>query len=215
MANHINAADAGDEVDATGDAGTATNNFDAYILPTGNDKLVALNTSNDALMRAFGTPAIFDSQTEGFGSNAFSDLGLDASSAQMRALGKMFNSTPENVAAIIAAFKPEEIPPAEQNARCAAAHQECMEAMANIAKGSANAGDLASLLSSYSTLNGFAKGSFAQSYVNAAIGAVRQGMAAVAENNAHPTGLSNAEVLHLRLNRFQVDWREKQRLANA
>lgn len=214
VSNHpVDSVENVDNTDAISDG----SQFNAYILPSGNDKFCAQSGSDDAFMKVFGTPALYDSQHDGFMNTVFGEQRLDIADARLQAMADVFHTTPEKVAAIMAmaAMKPEEIPPAEQNARCDAAHKECLEAMGNISKGCANAGDLASLLASYSTLNGFAKGSFAQSYVNAAIAAVRQGMAAVAENAAHPSQFSNAEVLHRHLNRFQVDWLEKQRLANS
>ncbi len=194
--------DAGDEVEAGGSP------FAPYILPTSNDQFMARSSSDVSphvpqLNLDFGEPII------GQDRNPFADFRADVADRRLQAMADVFHTTPENVSRLLAAIKPEEIPPAEQQARCAAAQSECMDAIGNVQNGTANAGDLASLLASYGTLNGFAKGSFAQSYVNAAISAVRQGMAAAAANIAHPTGLSNAEVMHQRLSRFQVEMREK------
>lgn len=186
--------------------------FDAYRLPASNDQFPVAGLSSDSsrfltdLSIDLGEPNI------GHDRNPFADFRLDGVDRRLQVMADVFHTTPENVARLLAAMKPEEIPPAEQQARCAAAQSECMDAIGNVQKGTANAGDLASLLASYGTLNGFAKGSFAQSYVNAAISAVRQGMAAAAANIAHPTGLSNADVMHQRLSRFQVEMREKERI---
>lgn len=194
------------------DAVDAGSPLDAYRLPVSSDQLHAGTTTD--LLKQFGQVDLFDSQRDlGDNRSAFADLRLDGTDQRLQALAQTFHTRPEKVAELLAAaLKPTEIPPAEQQARCDAAHKECLDAIGNIARGTANAGDLASLLASYGTLNGFAKGSFAQSYVNAAIAAVRQGMAAATENLAHPTGLTTAEVMHQRLTRFQVDWREKNRL---
>ncbi len=150
-----------------------------------------------------------------FGVNDFKAGGFDLNSVndrQAMALASTFHTTPEKVNQLLQEAKllqeltsKDTITPAEQQARCDAANSECMAAIGNINTGSANAGDLASLLASYSTLNGFTKGSFAQSYVNDAITKVRSVLGAATENNAHPSGLSYAQVVAMRLTSDRVD----------
>lgn len=201
------------EENQAGDADLVTDgsNLDIYRISTDN-QFLAMNSSGDCL-KHFGDCQIFDpSQNNRDGSKLFGDLRFDGNDLRSRALMDAFKlDNPRQLEKLFEALKPQEIPPEEQNARCAAAHKECYEAIAHIAAGTASASDLAQLLSAYSTLNGFAKGSFAQSYVNGAIAAVRQGMEAASRNAANPTGLTNAEVIASRMRNFQLEWDAKHR----
>lgn len=125
---------------------------------------------------------------------------LHPNAMQLNALERSFNGA--KLADIQAKMEP--ISPEEQQRRIATAHQECQETIGKICNGSASAADLASLLATYSSLNGFTKGSFTQGYVADAMNKVRMVLAAAAENRAHPSGLSYAEVLHRKLNKAQI-----------
>jgi hypothetical protein len=144
----------------------------------------------------------FDSQ---FGQGVIRPLDLAGASVdQLAGLHRSFNGAKLADAMAYALSKVETISPEEQKSRIANAHQDCNSALGKILNGSANAADLGELLATYMSLNGFTQGSFAQGYVADAMNKVRMVLAAAAENRAHPSGLSYAEVLHRKLNKGQI-----------
>jgi len=97
----------------------------------------------------------------------------------------------------------EPISKEEQSKRLAEASQEVSEAMGKINTGSANPGDLADLLNSYSKLGGFPQGALAQGAVGQMMDRVRSVLAAVAEGRA----LGNfdyASIIHNRKTRADM-----------
>jgi hypothetical protein len=97
----------------------------------------------------------------------------------------------------------EPISKEEQQKRLAEASQEVSQALGKINTGSANAGDLAELLNSYSKLGGFPQGALAQGAVGQMMDRVRSVLAAVAEGKA----LGNfdyASIIHNRRTRADM-----------
>ncbi len=97
----------------------------------------------------------------------------------------------------------EPISKEEQAKRLSEASQEVSQALGKINTGSANAGDLAELLASYSKLGGFPQGALAQGAVGQMMDRVRSVLAAVAEGKA----LGNfdyASIIHNRRTRADM-----------
>lgn len=131
------------------------------------------------------------------------------SDAQTAALAKVFGMHPHQVermmeSAMLKMMQPPMISDSEKASTINEARQACGSALAKICSGSANPGDLGSLLSNYVDLGRFPEGSSQQAYVADAMNRIHSVLAAAAANRAHPSGLSFAEVLHRRLNADQV-----------
>ncbi len=145
----------------------------------------------------------------------FDDLNLaNSTDRQIDGLAKAFNMSPAETREFLRraevqfaaeSFKAltEPISKEEQQKRLAEASQEVSEALGKINTGSANAGDLAELLSSYSKLGGFPQGALAQGAVGQMMDRVRSVLAAVAEGRA----LGNfdyASIIHNRRTRADM-----------
>ncbi len=133
---------------------------------------------------------------------------------QIDGLARAFNTTPQEARELLRraevqfaaeAFKAltEPISKEEQAKRLSEASQEVSQALGKINTGSANAGDLAELLASYSKLGGFPQGALAQGAVGQMMDRVRSVLAAVAEGKA----LGNfdyASIIHNRRTRADM-----------
>ncbi|MCC6978958.1 MAG: hypothetical protein IT343_11595 [Candidatus Melainabacteria bacterium] len=172
-----------------------------------------LTDSTGQPVDAFGRPLTTDLDSKGahgfdsqFAQGVLRALDPRHPSAEQLAGLSRWVDAPKLAEALLQA---EKISPAEQQSRVNSAHQDCYAALGKIMNGSADAGVIGDLLKTWASLEGFTKGSYAQSYVADALSKVRMVLAAAAENRAHPSGLSYAEVLHRKLSRTQI-----QELAN-
>lgn len=122
-----------------------------------------------------------------------------------QALGKAFNTNAEAVQKLIESQLNGGLTQAEMDSRMSVAKAEIGQVQAAINAGTANLGDLGSLLNAYSGLNGFTAGALMQSSVGAQMNKVFASLAAAEANRNNPTGMTRAEVISHRISASDLE----------